>query len=90
MPKIEEYTPDPVTFFVLDGLRRERGSWGLLYESENEDVLGQEKVGVLYKSAAEYPPLIPPTRFSDYTDASDIPYPDMATLVTDLNTFLGL
>jgi len=90
MPKIEEYTADPTKNFVLDGLRRERGTWGLFYESKDQDVLGQENVGVLYKANPNFPPLIQSTRFSDYTNASDTPYPDMATLVADLNTFLGL
>jgi hypothetical protein len=90
MPKIQEYTPDPVNFFLLDGLRRERGDWGLVYENKNEDVLGQDSVGVIYKTDPNAFPLIGVTKFSNYTDENDNPYPDMATLIEDLNTFLGL
>lgn len=90
MPKIEEYTPDTTNFFLLDGLRREKGDWGLVYESENEDVLGQQNVGVIYKTDPAAYPLIGTTKFSNYTDSSDTPYTDMASLVADLNTFLGL
>jgi hypothetical protein len=90
MPKIQEYTPNTTQFFLLDGLIRERGSWGLFYESDDESGLGQEKVGILYKTSSDYPPLVPAKKFSDYTDASDTPYSSMTALVTDLNTFLGL
>jgi len=90
MPKIEEYTPNTTQFFTLDGLAIEKGDWGLFYESEDEDGLGQEKVGILYKKSSDYPPLVQATRFSDYTDNTGTPYASMSTLITALNTFLGL
>ncbi len=89
MPKIESYTPNPTQFFLLDGLRRERGSWGLFYENENETVIGEEKVGIVYKEDTKSF-LVNSTRFSDYVNGSGTPFPDMGSLVTELNTLLNL
>jgi hypothetical protein len=90
MPKIAPYTPDTTHYFLLDGLRHEKGGWALVYESENEDLIGQEKVGILHKEDPSAEPLVGITNFSYYTNGSDVAYTDMDSLVGDLNTLLDL
>lgn len=90
MPKIEvSVVHDPIRYFLLDGLPVQRTTWALVYESANEDELGEDKVGIVYKQDIGSP-LVVPTRFSDYTDDTDTPYASMTALVADLKEFLNL
>ena len=93
MPKLINGVVDTSVFFNVDGLDYPMSDFSYKYDQitlSSDGVVDEStiRVGITYKRF-DNKYLVRPNLVKDWTDLTDTPYPDLATLLADLSEFVG-